>query len=265
MQAAQLGHTAVVRELLLTRSRRGANPNDGLAAGPFGLLATESPLAVAAARGHTATVVALLEGGADPDLGWSLGHDLGAASSPLAFAVDREHTAVIETLLDRGASPDLGREIGPGASRILPSRPVWRLERGSPRRVALARTGGLLYAGTPLHTAARDDRTSAVAALLFDPKTQSKRGKDEKDRRSPRKVSPDIELLSGALMGIGGTCPPRWLRAERPLAQPRPRFPSDLALHVSAAFAGETARGVASRLGHSRVLELLTESRAHVG
>jgi hypothetical protein len=115
LQAAQLGHAAVVRALLTARNRRGADANEGLSAGPLGLLATESPLAAAAARGHTATVVALLEGGADPNLGWSLGHGLGATSSPLALAVDREHTAIIHELLDHGASPDMGRKIGPGA------------------------------------------------------------------------------------------------------------------------------------------------------
>lgn len=87
-QAAQLGHTSIVRALLVPRKGRRADANAGLTAGPFGLLATESPLAVAAAHGHTETVRALLEvGGAHPDLGWAVGFGVGVRSSPLSHAV----------------------------------------------------------------------------------------------------------------------------------------------------------------------------------
>ena len=99
----------------MPRDGRRVDPNVGLSAGPFGLLATESPLAVAAAHGHTDAVLALLEaGGTQPDLGWSVGRAIGATSSPLAFSVDREHDTVIRALLKRGATPDLGRTVGPG-------------------------------------------------------------------------------------------------------------------------------------------------------
>ena len=103
----------------MPRDGRRVDANVGLSTGPFGLLATESPLAVAAAHGHTETVLALLEArGTRPDLGWSVGHAVGAASSPLAYAVDREHDSVIRALLRRGATPDLGRTIGPGTQTV---------------------------------------------------------------------------------------------------------------------------------------------------
>ena len=123
VQAAQLGHIAVVRTLLVPRDGRRIDANAGMSAGPLGLLATESPLAVAAARGHTETAVALLGArGAQPDLGWSVGHGFGGTSSPLSYAVDRGNDGVIRALLGRGASPDLGRTVGPGAQAPAPSQ-----------------------------------------------------------------------------------------------------------------------------------------------
>lgn len=208
VQAAQLGHTAVVRMLLQPRAGRRVDANAGLSAGPFGLLATESPLAVAAAHGHIETVLALLEAaGAQPDLGWSAGHGVGCTSSPLAYAVDRGHDGVIRALLARGARPDLGRTVGPGALRT-PQHPCLS---GSYMTTSVGAPGlsrcvvGLVYLSTPLYNAARDDLPSAVAALLALPDTD---GRDESGRDQSTAqctwAPAGAGLLSGALMGYCG-------------------------------------------------------------
>ena len=66
-----------------------------------------TPLHEAASKGHTETVLALLEAGADPNApGFTLGLGLlGASRTPLDAAADGGHTKTVSALLKAGANP----------------------------------------------------------------------------------------------------------------------------------------------------------------
>jgi hypothetical protein len=146
-RAVRAGVPADVAALL----REGADPQDGLRASvPLlgvpeftllgGLLRAESPLLRAAANGHMAVVKALLEAGARPEAGKTLG-PLGAlvSTTPLYTAAQYGRTAAVQALLEAGARPEARSTVG-----LL----------------------GALWSTTPLYMAAEHGHTAAVAALL---------------------------------------------------------------------------------------------------
>jgi ankyrin repeat protein len=65
-----------------------------------------TPLDVAATRGSMEEVIALLDGGADPNLTCEKG------VTPLHDAVGQNHPHIVRLLLARGASPDVRADFG---------------------------------------------------------------------------------------------------------------------------------------------------------
>ena len=100
-----------------------------------------TPLHEAASKGHTETVLALLEAGADPNApGITLGLGLLGSQTPLDAAANGGHTETVAALLKAGADPN-----APGFTLGL----------------------GLLGASrTPLDAAADGGHTKTVSALL---------------------------------------------------------------------------------------------------
>ncbi|MEU7895866.1 ankyrin repeat domain-containing protein [Nonomuraea sp. NPDC049152] len=94
-RAAVQGNADIVRMLLAA----GAEPDRESEGESEGL-----PLCAAASWGHLGTVVALLEGGADPDRTEGPGRQ---AMSALHWAAAKDFPAVVAALLDRNADPDL--------------------------------------------------------------------------------------------------------------------------------------------------------------
>lgn len=130
-----------------------------------------------------------------------------------------------------------------------------------------------MYLSTPLYNAARDDLPNAVAALLALSDTD---GKDESGRdQSVAQCTwapAGAGVLSGALMGYCGARFEAALRTyrfagiDRLSAYPAWRWLTRRGCSRPAfTAAGETASGVASRLGHSQVLELLARAGAAPG
>ncbi len=136
--ASKVGHAPMI-ELLIAA---GADPASVTTTGT-------TPLMMAAASGSAAAVRVLLDHGADPNAA-----DVHQGQTALMFAAAPGHTEVIQVLAAHGA--DLA------ATSILPEprqaegkdKPKWRKGEIS--------LGGM----APLHFAARDGRTAAVAALL---------------------------------------------------------------------------------------------------
>jgi ankyrin repeat protein len=117
----------------------GARPEVGFTVGPLGALASDTPLSTAARGGIPAAVAAMLEAGARPEAGASLIFGALLSGTPLAMAAANGQTAAVEALLKGGARPEAGFTFGPL---------------------------GALASDTPLSTAARVGNTAAVAALL---------------------------------------------------------------------------------------------------
>jgi ankyrin repeat protein len=111
MRAAERDDAAEIRRL----TGRGENPNyQGREVKHYSILfpfvSTEwkdvpkeawTPLVVAAQAGHASAIRALVQGGADPNLGTRLGR---VGTTPLWFAASKGHAAAVTALLDSGAS-----------------------------------------------------------------------------------------------------------------------------------------------------------------
>lgn len=122
-QAAILGDAECIRLLISA----GADPNEGLTrslihrlrVGPSWLrelltLSRHSPLFAACANGDARAALALLDGGADPDLGASLGpFGCVAAAPPIWSAAANGHTRCVRALLGFGADTTIAATLGP--------------------------------------------------------------------------------------------------------------------------------------------------------
>ena len=92
-------HSACIareRECVVVLLKAGADPNAVGTLGPFGLLASGTPLYVAAANGHTKVVAALLKAGANPKRASYLGPLY--ARTPMEVAASHDHTGTVEVL-----------------------------------------------------------------------------------------------------------------------------------------------------------------------
>eukprot|EP00658_Telonema_sp_P-2_P059737 TRINITY_DN48871_c0_g1_i1.p2 TRINITY_DN48871_c0_g1~~TRINITY_DN48871_c0_g1_i1.p2 ORF type:complete len:194 (+),score=48.62 TRINITY_DN48871_c0_g1_i1:3-584(+) len=96
----------------------------GLAAGGH-LIKAHSAVFVASKEGHLEALTALLQAGASPETGATLGPaGLIERQSPLHVAVENGHVAVVEALLKAGANPGLGLQMFNGLSLIHISEPT---------------------------------------------------------------------------------------------------------------------------------------------
>ena len=137
-----------------------------------------TPLHEAASKGHTETVLALLEAGADPNAPITLGLGLIGSQTPLDAAADGGHTETVAALLKAGADPNApGFTLGPGllgASRT----PLDAAAKGGHTKMvsALLKAGANPHARqhvafgikllTPLDVARINGHTEMVPALL---------------------------------------------------------------------------------------------------
>jgi len=114
--AIEAGCSDLVSSLLAA----GASPQRGESLGPLGTLASGTPQAmVSVASDDEATIAELLKMGASPNDGFSF--LLGwAFETPLSLAAGRGHQRVVAHLLQAGANPDMGQSFAFGASKATP-------------------------------------------------------------------------------------------------------------------------------------------------
>lgn len=108
--ATQRGDTARVVEIL----REGADPNAGMAVGPYGLLGCGTPLSSVVGTDDTITAIALIDAGADTNAGELLGPGGMVSSLSLLFGLSTSGNATFAAaLIKAGADPDKGMSVGP--------------------------------------------------------------------------------------------------------------------------------------------------------
>lgn len=146
-----------------------------------GILAQRSALDLAAERGYTDALAALLAAGSfSADKGWILGPaGLFGTASPLVAAAEHGHTTAVRILLEAKATESLGWRLGPRGV-LGGSSPLWYAARGGHTEILellLARnvsveTGwnfgwqGIVGSGTPLREASFQGHVSATKLLL---------------------------------------------------------------------------------------------------
>ena len=131
-----------------------------------------TPLHMAAAKGHSEAIAALIDAGADPDARNEDGR------TPLHMAAEKGHSEAIAALIDAGADPDARNEDG--------RTPLYMAaEKGHSEAIA-----ALIDAGadpdarnendrTPLYVAAGEGHSEAIAALIdagADPDARNEHG-----------------------------------------------------------------------------------------
>lgn len=143
LYAAAGGDAALTVRLL----KAGANPDARLMSG-------ESPLMAAALRGNLATVTALLDGGADPNLA-----ENGGGQTALIWAVSQRHAEIVEALVRHHADVNLASKSGStplmfAAQGSLPSARLLLAAGANPNAAhATNRQTALIIASTMGHTA----------------------------------------------------------------------------------------------------------------
>jgi ankyrin repeat protein len=120
-EAAQAGDLERVQQLLRecesvhdgngddAAHRHHPSVNEGVSLGPWGVLATATPLATAARNAHAGVVHALLRAGADVHAGLAGGPcGVWLSRTPLHIAAERGHADVVRLLLKAGADVEAG-------------------------------------------------------------------------------------------------------------------------------------------------------------